>query len=72
MKSKKQFAKIYLVRHGEVNNNRNIIYGYSPLPLSKKARYMLKKSGSFNDLHKVKTICDTGSICEVQLIGKIS
>ncbi|MBU1102738.1 histidine phosphatase family protein [Patescibacteria group bacterium] len=43
MKSK--FAKIFLVRHGEVINHKNIIYGYLPLPLSAKGKAQARKAG---------------------------
>lgn len=39
--------KIYLVRHGEVKNPKKIIYGYLPLPLSKKGEAQSKKAGRF-------------------------
>lgn len=44
---KKQFARIFLVRHGDVQNPRHIIYGYLPYPLSAKGRGQIKKAGSF-------------------------
>ena len=48
MKQKdKQLARIFLVRHGDVQNLKHIIYGYLPLPLSAKGRGQIKKSGSF-------------------------
>lgn len=39
------FAKIYLVRHGEVANYKKIIYGYLPLPLSAKGKAQARKAG---------------------------
>jgi broad specificity phosphatase PhoE len=42
-----KFAKIYLVRHGEVENKKNIIYGYRPLKLSKKGEKEAKGAGLF-------------------------
>jgi len=42
-----KFAKIYLVRHGGVENPKNIIYGYLPLPLSKEGEREAKKAGLF-------------------------
>lgn len=44
---KKQFARIFLVRHGDVQNPKHIIYGYLPYPLSAKGRGQIKKAGSF-------------------------
>lgn len=43
----KKFSRIYLVRHGEIKNPKNIIYGYLPLPLSKKGIAQSKKAGLF-------------------------
>lgn len=45
MKVKNNFAKIYLVRHGEVANHKKIIYGYLPLPLSAKGKAQARKAG---------------------------
>lgn len=42
-----KITKIYLVRHGEVANRKNIIYGYLPVPLNKKGRAQAKKAGQF-------------------------
>jgi len=42
-----KFAKIFLVRHGEVVNKKNIIYGNMPLKLSKKGEQEAKKAGVF-------------------------
>ncbi len=42
-----KFAKIFLVRHGEVENKKDIIYGYMPLPLSKKGEREAKKAAVF-------------------------
>lgn len=42
-----KFAKIYLVRHGEVVNKKNIIYGYLPLKLSPKGEREAKKAAVF-------------------------
>ncbi|MBI4709272.1 MAG: histidine phosphatase family protein [Candidatus Portnoybacteria bacterium] len=39
--------KIYLVRHGEVVNHKNIIYGYLPMRLSEKGKAQAKKAGMF-------------------------
>lgn len=46
-KVKTKFAKIFLVRHGEVQNPKHIIYGYLPLPLSAKGRVKAKRAGLF-------------------------
>lgn len=43
-KNKRQFARIFLVRHGEVENPKKIIYGYSPFPLNKKGEAQIKKA----------------------------
>jgi len=43
--SKNKFARIFLVRHGDVQNPKHIIYGYLPLPLSAKGRAEAKKAG---------------------------
>lgn len=45
MKTNKKFARIFLVRHGEVKNPKNIIYGYLPLPLSPKGKVQARKAG---------------------------
>ena len=42
-----KFAKIFLVRHGEVVNKKKIIYGYLPVPLSPKGEKQAKKAGIF-------------------------
>jgi len=42
-----KFAKIFLVRHGEVVNKKNIQYGYLPVPLSQKGKKEAKKVGLF-------------------------
>jgi len=42
-----RFAKIFLVRHGEVVNHKNIIYGYLPVPLSAKGKAQARKVGFF-------------------------
>ncbi|OGZ33628.1 MAG: hypothetical protein A2Y98_01700 [Candidatus Portnoybacteria bacterium RBG_19FT_COMBO_36_7] len=42
-----KFAKIYLVRHGEVANYKNIIYGYRPLKLSKKGEREARETAVF-------------------------
>lgn len=45
MGQKKQpISKIFLVRHGEVENPRQIIYGYLPLPLSAKGRTQITEA----------------------------
>ena len=45
-KTKNKFAKIFLVRHGDVQNPKHIIYGYLPLPLSARGRGEVKKAGA--------------------------
>ena len=47
MKKKTNFARIYLVRHGEYTNKKNIIVGYLPLPLSPKGKKQAKEAGLF-------------------------
>jgi probable phosphoglycerate mutase len=47
MKVKNKFARIFLVRHGEVTNRKNIIYGYLPVPLSPKGKIQALKAGIF-------------------------
>lgn len=44
-KIKNKFAKVFLVRHGNVENPKHIIYGYLPLPLSAKGRAEIKRVG---------------------------
>lgn len=39
------FSRIYLVRHGEAQNPKKIIYGYLPLPLSAKGRAQARCAG---------------------------
>jgi len=46
-KIKNKFARIFLVRHGNVQNPRHIIYGYLPLPLSGRGRAEIRKAGLF-------------------------
>lgn len=41
------FAKIYLVRHGGIENKKNIIYGYLPLKLSKKGEREARQAAVF-------------------------
>jgi len=45
-KNKNKFAKVFLVRHGNVQNPKHIIYGYLPLPLSAKGRAEIKRAGA--------------------------
>lgn|GEM_PF-2792462 len=45
-KIKNKFAKVFLVRHGNVQNPKHIIYGYLPLPLSAKGRVEAKRAGA--------------------------
>lgn len=45
-KIKNKFAKVFLVRHGNVENPKHIIYGYLPLPLSAKGRMEIKRVGA--------------------------
>jgi probable phosphoglycerate mutase len=47
MKVKNRFARIYLVRHGEVANPKHISVGYLPLPLSPKGKIQTRKVGVF-------------------------
>jgi len=42
-----KFARIFLVRHGEVVNKKKIIYGYLPVSLSPKGGKQAKKAGIF-------------------------
>jgi len=42
-----KFAKIFLVRHGKVENKKDVIYGYMPLSLSKKGEREAKKAAVF-------------------------
>lgn len=51
-----KFAKIYLVRHGEAENKKNIIYGYLPLKLSRKGEGEAKKAGLFLKDKKIEAI----------------
>lgn len=51
-----KFAKIYLIRHGEVKNPKQIIYGYLPLPLSTKGKTEAKKAGLFLKDKKIAAI----------------
>jgi len=51
-----KFAKIYLVRHGEVVNKKNIIYGYLPLKLSPRGEKEAKKAGIFLKDKKITAI----------------
>jgi len=44
---KNKFARIFLVRHGEVLNKKKIIYGYLPVFLSPKGKKQAKKAGIF-------------------------
>ncbi len=46
-KTRSKFAKVFLVRHGNVQNSKHIIYGYLPLPLSAKGRAEAKRAGLF-------------------------
>ena len=51
-----KFAKIYLVRHGEVVNKKSIIYGYLPLKLTLKGEKEAKKAGIFLKDKKIVAI----------------
>ncbi|MDD5590098.1 MAG: histidine phosphatase family protein [Candidatus Portnoybacteria bacterium] len=51
-----KFAKIFLVRHGEIVNHKGIIYGYLPLPLSSRGEKQIKKAGSFLKKQKIAAI----------------
>jgi len=42
-----KFVKIYLVRHGEIINKKNIIYGYLPLKLSSKGEREARQAALF-------------------------
>lgn len=44
-KIKNKFAKLFLVRHGNVQNPKHVIYGYLPFPLSAKGRAESKRAG---------------------------
>lgn len=44
-KKSSNFAKIFLVRHGDVQNPKHVLYGYLPFPLSLKGRMEAKKAG---------------------------
>jgi len=44
---KTKFARIYLVRHGNVVNKKKIIYGYLPVPLSPTGKREAKRAGLF-------------------------
>lgn len=46
-KKSSNFARIFLVRHGDVQNPKHVTYGYLPFPLSVKGRVEVKKSGVF-------------------------
>ncbi len=56
MKKKINFARIFLVRHGDVVNRKNIIYGYLPLSLSPKGKAQAKKVGFFLKKQKIGVI----------------
>lgn len=47
MKTKNKFARIYLVRHGGVQNPKKIIYGYLSLPLGPKGKKEVRRAGLF-------------------------
>lgn len=76
---KNKFAKIYLVRHGEVVNHKNIIYGYLPLPLSVKGKTQARKAGIFLKKKSIGVIFaspqkraqQTAKIIKKTLSGKI-
>ena len=53
---KNKFARIFLVRHGEVVNKKKIIYGYLPVPLSPKGKTQAKKVGLFLKKQKIAAI----------------
>lgn len=55
-KVKTVFAKIFLVRHGQVLNPKHIIYGYLPLPLSPKGRTQIKRAGAVLKKQKIAAI----------------
>lgn len=40
-------SKIYIVRHGQIENPDNIIYGFLPLPLSEEGRATAKRAGQY-------------------------
>ncbi|KKS65578.1 MAG: Phosphoglycerate mutase [Parcubacteria group bacterium GW2011_GWA1_42_7] len=40
-------SNIYIVRHGQVENPENIIYGSLPFPLSKKGKEAARKAGEY-------------------------
>ncbi|MEK7160436.1 MAG: histidine phosphatase family protein [Patescibacteria group bacterium] len=41
----KQLARIFLVRHGQVENPKKIVYGYLPFPLNKTGQTQAKRAG---------------------------
>lgn len=51
-----KFVKIYLVRHGEVVNKKNIIYGYLPLKLSPTGEREAKRAAIFLKDKKIGAI----------------
>ncbi len=73
------FARIFLVRHGEVVNRKNIVYGYLPLPLSPKGKTQARKAGLFLKKKKIGAIFaspmkrtqETAKIIKKVLGGKI-
>jgi len=42
-----KFAKIYLVRHGDLLNPKKIITGYLPIPLNNKGKIQSRQAGLF-------------------------
>lgn len=55
-KIKNKFARIFLVRHGEVVNPKKIIYGYLPFPLNKKGQAQARKAGLFLKKKEIRII----------------
>src|SRR4030042_5914413 len=79
MKKKINFARIFLVRHGEIVNHKKIHYGYLPLPLSPKGKAQAKKVGLFLKKQKIAAIFaspmkrtqETAKIIKKAMGGKI-
>jgi broad specificity phosphatase PhoE len=74
-----KFARIFLVRHGEVINHKKIIYGYLPVPLSPKGKAQAKKAGLFLKKQKIGAIFaspmkrtqETAKIIKKMIGGKV-
>lgn len=78
-KIKTNFARIFLVRHGEVSNPKKIIYGWLPFPLNKKGQTQAKRAGLFLRRKEIKVIFtspqkraqQTAAIIQKTIGGKI-